>query len=159
MGVRGSAGGAVDVVVREAWWDRDGEAIRQVRTAVFLHEQGIPESLDFDGLDDRCFHVLAVTVKGKPVGTGRIEPGGRIGRLAVLPECRGRGIGRRLMFLLIAIALREGLRRITLHAQEPVIPFYEKLGFTRTGEPFFEAGIRHVAMTKTIGLQDLAEAS
>ena len=38
-------------------------------------------------------HVLAIAADREPVGTGRLEPCGKIGRVAVLREWRGTGVG------------------------------------------------------------------
>ena len=77
------------IAVLEAEWERDGAFIRAVRTAVFLTEQGIAHELDFDGRDADCAHVLALAPGGEPVGTGRVERDGHIGRVAVLAPWRG----------------------------------------------------------------------
>jgi predicted GNAT family N-acyltransferase len=64
-----------------------------VRRAVFIIEQGIAESDEWDSADVQCVHALALTAKRDAVGTGRLEPTGKIGRLAVLAEFRGLGLG------------------------------------------------------------------
>ena len=43
--------------VRLAGWGQDGATIHAVRNTVFTGEQGIAESLDFDGRDAQCVHV------------------------------------------------------------------------------------------------------
>ena len=65
----------------------DREAIYAIRRTVFIIEQAVPEEIEIDGLDPVARHVLAY-LDGNPVGTGRITPDGRIGRMAVLAECR-----------------------------------------------------------------------
>jgi len=137
-------------IIREATWDKDEPHLTQVRAAVFIQEQQVPACLDLDGRDPDCRHVLALDRNGRPVGAGRILPGGRIGRMAVLNGYRGRGIGRRMLELLIATARRMGLEQVTLGAQIAVIGFYERLGFVAHGEVFMDAGIPHRMMSRHI---------
>src|SRR5690606_28003462 len=60
--------------------------LRAVREAVFIREQGVPAGIEIDDLDPRCRYVLARDRHGRPIGTARLAPDGRIGRMAVLPE-------------------------------------------------------------------------
>src|SRR5690606_21065604 len=78
------------------------DALHAVRDAVFVREQGVPVALEHDALDRACVHVLARTPSGDAIGTGRLVPPGeglpaRIGRMAVLPAWRGRGVGATLL--------------------------------------------------------------
>ena len=50
------------------WSDRQAELI-SVRRAVFIEEQNVPESIEIDGKDPDCFHVLACDKSGNPIGT------------------------------------------------------------------------------------------
>jgi predicted GNAT family N-acyltransferase len=130
------------------WW-RDADAIRRVRADVFIREQGIPARLEWDGRDADCEHVLAQDVQGQALATARLMPDGRIGRMAVLDGWRRRGIGRRMLELLLQQARQCGLRVTYLHAQLDVADFYRKAGFRDAGEPFVEAGLPHVHMHHT----------
>jgi len=136
--------------VREADWQRDQAAIRSVRHAVFVIEQAIPAALEWDGLDRDCRHVLACRDAGGPVATGRLMPDGRIGRMAVLPAWRRRGIGRAMLALLLQLAASRGLPNAYLHAQRAVAGFYRREGFQESGAPFEAAGIVHVEMTRPL---------
>ena len=140
-----------EIVILNAVWEHDGDAIRAVRLAVFSGEQKIAEELDLDGRDPDCRHVLAVTAEGVPVGTGRIGADGHIGRVAVLAPWRRRGIGSRIMRQLIDHGLARGVRTFHLNAQEAALAFYEKLGFVAGGERFMEAGLPHRRMVKKQG--------
>ena len=137
--------------VADADWSRDQPGIRAVRHAVFVQEQGISERLEWDGRDGDCRHVVALTALAGIVATGRLRPGGRIGRMAVLPAWRGRGIGRELLERLLMLALQDGLRQVHVHAQQDVAGFYLHSGFRIAGQPFVAAGITHVAMEKMLG--------
>ena len=119
--------------------------IRRIRNAVFTREQGIAESIDFDGQDPAAAHVL-VSFGGKYVATGRILPDGHIGRLAVLTEYRRRGLGAQALLALVEHARDAGLERVYLGSQAHAVGFYENLGFTPCGEPYTEAGIQHIHM-------------
>ncbi|MEZ5540622.1 MAG: GNAT family N-acetyltransferase [Pseudomonadota bacterium] len=136
------------ISVRTADWRTDQAAIRAVRHAVFITEQGIPAALEWDGLDGDCRHVLAHTAAGVAVATGRLTLAGRIGRMAVLPAWRGHGVGRALLEQLLLQAAALGLQDVYLHAQRAAVAFYLRQGFQQTGVPFVAAGIEHVRMSR-----------
>lgn len=139
-----SAPGPFQVI--EADYGSDQAALRAVREAVFIHEQGVPAELELDALDPRCRHVLARDAAGIAIGTARLAPDGRIGRMAVLAGWRAHGVGSALLHALLRIAREAGLARVCLHAQDTAIDFYRRHGFTPVGERFEEAGIVHLAM-------------
>jgi len=131
-------------------WAVDRPRLQPVRREVFVTEQRVPEAEEWDDDDQVCVHVLALRNR-EPVGTGRISPAGKIGRLAVLSEFRGRGIGDRILLMLIEQARHRGLAEVTLNAQVHAMPFYERHGFKAQGEVFDEAGIPHRRMQKALG--------
>jgi len=126
-------------------WGTDHPALQKVRREVFIGEQQVPESEEWDDDDPVSVHALA-TLNREPVGTGRLNPAGKIGRIAVVAGMRGRGIGATILRRLLDEAYHRGLREPYLHAQLQAVPFYEKFGFTSEGEVFDEAGIPHVRM-------------
>jgi len=97
-------------------------------------------------MDAACLHVLASSGDGTPVGTGRLLPDGRIGRMAVLKAWRGCGAGSALLRELLALAREQGHGEVRLHAQTHALEFYRKHGFTPVGGEFMEAGIPHYEM-------------
>ncbi|NBI79669.1 GNAT family N-acetyltransferase [Anaerotruncus colihominis] len=123
-----------------------------VRDEVFTKEQGftIPDADAFDAISDH----MIVYIDGKPAATGRVyrdEHGAfHIGRIAVLKQYRGRQLGRLLMDRLEAAACEQGAEKIVLGAQLYAVPFYEKCGFTGTGERFFEEFCEHETLVKTV---------
>jgi predicted GNAT family N-acyltransferase len=132
--------------LREALWPDDEQRLRTVRYRVFVEEQGVPESLEWDGIDAQCRHLLALDAGGQPIGCGRLLPDGHVGRLAVLAHWRGRGVGAALLARLVALARESGHARVVLNAQTQALPFYARAGFTPCGPVFEEAGIAHQAM-------------
>ena len=131
-------------------WATTGSAIRAIRETVFIHEQGVPVELEWDGLDLSCAYVLAWNDRGEAIGTARMQQNGTIGRMAVLKDWRGRGVGRALLQTLLELATRQGLARVTLSAQIHALGFYERAGFHVVGEPFIDAGIPHRKMVKEL---------
>lgn len=129
---------------------RHGKALAAVRRSVFIEEQGVPETLEWDEFDAVSTHWLAVQTDGTPVGCARLLPDGHIGRMAVLPAWRGQGIGRALLEAALSHARANGVRIARLSAQIHAAGFYRRAGFTVEGESYVEAGILHVAMTKRL---------
>jgi predicted GNAT family N-acyltransferase len=127
-------------------WATGREDLMAVRFAVFVDEQGVPPALEADADDDRALHLLARTPAGIGIGTARLLPNGHIGRMAVLPDWRRRGIGGRLLDGAITAARRLGLHEARLHAQCHAIGFYARHGFRAEGPVFVEAGIDHRLM-------------
>ena len=132
-----------DFRLRLARWPQDQAALRQVRETVFVREQKVPLELEWDGLDDQCLHMLAEDRDGNPIGTGRLLPDGHIGRMAVLREWRGRGVGSALLRALMEEGRKQGFETMILAAQIQAMPFYEKAGFVAEGDVFDDAGIPH----------------
>lgn len=131
-------------------FDSAKEMIREVRTEVFVKGQDIPEELEWDGEDDSCFHVLSKDGSGRPIGTARMKPQGKIGRMAVLSSFRGRGVGRSMLLELLSLAREIGLHQVVLDAQMTAIPFYEQNGFRVSGPEFMDAGLLHRRMTLSL---------
>ncbi|MFI5981211.1 GNAT family N-acetyltransferase [Streptomyces sp. NPDC051555] len=151
------AGYEVRVVASEA----DRAACFAVRTEVFVIEQSVPESLEYDAYDAGAVHVLAVGPQG-PLGTGRLLHGaaavgktgspdvGSLGRLAVTKAARGLGVGAALVRAIEAEALRMGLGAVDLGAQTHALGFYERLGYVAYGPEFDDAGMPHRSMRRAL---------
>lgn len=135
-----------DFLVALTTWQTSASHLGALRREVFVLEQAVPESLEMDGRDEECVHALAEDLAGMVIGTARLLPEGRIGRVAVRQDWRGRGVGAALMRALMEAADSRGLPVLELHAQSWTVAFYEKLGFVAEGEEFEEAGILHRAM-------------
>jgi predicted GNAT family N-acyltransferase len=142
--------GAVDV--RPA---RDAAEVEQalaLRERVFAGEQGVDPAADRDGLDGEALQFVAVE-DGRVLGTCRVlirEGVARLGRMAVEPRVRGRGIGTRLLDEAEGGALAAGATIVRLHAQSAAVSLYARGGYAEVGEPFVEEGIDHVTMERAL---------
>src|SRR5688572_6541961 len=114
-------------------WASYHRQIMLIRRTVFVREQGVPESEEVDSMDPLCRFVLAIDIDDNPVGTARLLPDGRVGRMAVLKSYRGLGLGSLVLRELLKIAEEAGIKNLFLHAQLNAIPFYQKHGFIAEG--------------------------
>ncbi len=129
------------------------EACYDIRKAVFVQEQAVPLELEIDKYDDVATHFLLRDAEGTPLATARLlDKHGlaKIGRVAVMQEARGRGLGLRLMQFVVDEAQKRGFTEAVLDSQTYAIPFYERLGFTAEGEEFDDAEIPHFLMRRTL---------
>ncbi|MCM3636967.1 GNAT family N-acetyltransferase [Sporosarcina luteola] len=124
-----------------------------VRKKVFVEEQGVPLSLEIDEFDNTASHFIVYDER-QPIGAGRIReigPGiGKVERVCVLKEMRGKHLGNLIMHELENYAKSAEMTKIILNAQSYAVPFYEKLGYTVTSPEFMDADIPHRAMEKEI---------
>ncbi len=123
-------------------WEEAREEASRIRFVVFVEEQRVPREIELDARDAECVHALA-RLDGRAVGTGRLLPDAHIGRMAVLRECRGMGVGGAVLAALVGRARLRGDREVVLSAQVHAIPFYERHGFSAFGAVYEEAGIPH----------------
>ena len=133
-----------------------------VRCAVFVGEQECPIELEFDAQEDDCMHYVAVESRGDdviPLGTARWrgakldgKPAGKIERVAVMDEARGRGIAKAMMQAVIDDIEQDeqGFSAIILNSQDYAMRLYEKLGFVAYGDGNIDAEIPHHMMKKII---------
>lgn len=127
-------------------YQSDYEDLHYVRHLVFVVEQQIPVELEFDELDRQSHHFIIRDLQCCPIGTARLSPEGKIGRIAVLPEWRSQRVGQSLLRAVIEKARNLNLPKVTAHAQLTALGFYEKSGFTKKGDVFMEIGIPHQAV-------------
>jgi predicted GNAT family N-acyltransferase len=123
-----------------------------IRRIVFIEEQHVPEEIEIDEDDAQAFHALALD-GNEPVGCGRMVAHDgyvKIGRMAVLRERRGEGIGESILGFLMERARQQGFARAVLHAQLTAEGFYLKNGYTPEGHVFEEAGIAHRRMFREL---------
>jgi ElaA protein len=125
---------------------KDLQSCFEVRRAVFIEEQNVTEAEEMDGLDEGCLHILA-RQNDVPVGTARIIIEGetaKIGRVCVLSQARGTGIGAEIMREAMKVCENQsGVRKLKLGSQIHAMGFYEKLGFRAFGPIYLDADIEH----------------
>ena len=114
-------------------------------------EQQVPEDLEWDGLDANASHLLAKDAYGNAIGCARIitditNSSGKIGRMAVLQNSRGKGLGKALLLAAIEFCRENHWMDISLSAQTYALGFYEKAGFVVCSEVYMDAGIPHCDM-------------
>jgi predicted GNAT family N-acyltransferase len=131
--------------------------LHAVRERVFVHEHGLPRDQERDALDPLSVHVLARDAEGRPIGAGRLTPERMIGRMAVLPGWRGRGVGAALLDALLQQGRQRGWREVALAAHADAMPFYLRHGFAPIGEPLSMAGIAQQTMRRPLGLHAVEE--
>jgi predicted GNAT family N-acyltransferase len=123
------------------------EAAFAIRNRVFVIEQEVDASEEYDDEDEKSTHFIAY-LNGSPCGTARwrFKDKGiiKLERFAVEKDFRGLGVGEALVKAVIDdLPLAD---KVMMHAQLHAIPFYEKNGFETYGPEFEEAGIMHYAM-------------
>ena len=132
---------------------RDIAACLRLRRLVFIEEQGVGEAEELDGLDEAAIHLLALN-GGRAVGTARLlvqGATGKIGRVCVLPEARGLGLGAALIGAALDVLRGQaGVAVAYLGSQSHATGFYEKLGFVAEGDEFLDAGIPHRHMRRDL---------
>jgi predicted GNAT family N-acyltransferase len=133
--------------IRIMTWREALPHARPVRERVFIDEQAVPRELEWDEWDVASDHAVALDASGEAIGTARLLPDGRIGRMAVIKEWRGKGVGAALLAAMLVHARAKAMPRALLHAQIQAAGFYRKFGFSERGGEFLEAGIPHVEMT------------
>jgi predicted GNAT family N-acyltransferase len=131
-------------------WERARALAAPIRMRVFVEEQGVPRDIELDEHDVGSLHALAWDDAGRVIGTGRLLADGHIGRMAVLPEWRGKGVGSAILKRLIEAARARGDRSVALSAQVHAVSFYRAHGFSVQGAEYLEAGIRHQAMQREL---------
>jgi predicted GNAT family N-acyltransferase len=133
--------------------DVERDACYAVRMTVFVEEQQVPPWEELDADDETAQHFL-IADADTIIGTARLldkgDGVGKIGRVAVLKEYRGKQAGRQLMEHVISFG-EPTYDVLILDAQVAVIPFYERLGFVAEGDIFLDAAIEHRRMTRRSG--------
>ena len=140
----------INVEILRVDWKSHRDKLLSVRQEVFVVEQNVPIEEERDDYDPTATHFLAVDSDGSAIGTARVLSDGHIGRVAVLKALRGQGVGRLLTEAAIEYLRFNNFEEAKLNSQVQVIGFYEKLGFERHGDVFYECEIPHVAMSKRL---------
>ena len=136
--------------IKEVTWSTHGAELRLIREQVFINEQQVPATLEWDAYDAKAIHLLALDPVQQPIGCTRLLNNGTVGRMAVLKTWRGLGIGKALLNAAIAKCRQHQLKVVKLSAQAHAIPFYAQAGFTVCSESYLDANIEHVDMQLNI---------
>jgi len=126
-------------------WIDEHESLKMIRQKVFIEEQKVTSQLEWDGMDEEAIHFLAFKNE-KAIGCARafvIENYMQLGRMAVLKEYRGEGVGTALIEKAITTAKLNQLSAIYISAQCQAIDFYKKFGFEITSDIYLDAEILH----------------
>jgi len=123
--------------------------LKNIREKVFIQEQKVTPQLEWDGMDEKAIHFLVFNDKAA-IGCARaivIKDHMQLGRMAVLKEYRGQGIGSALLEKAMTIAKLNQLPAIYISAQCHAIDFYKKFGFEVKSDIYLDAEIPHRDMT------------
>lgn len=143
------------MIVKTVTQQSELESAFQIRTEIFIKEQNVPDSDEFDQFDilsDACIHVLAY-YDGKPVGTGRVRfvnNTAKLERICILKSYRKYKLGTAIVQHLEAVAKENGVASFILHGQTHAESFYTRLGYQPSSDVFIEDGIPHIEMKKRI---------
>ena len=137
------------IKILETTWAISEVHLRAVRTPVFIQEQLVTPKFEWDNIDATAVHVLA-TLNNEAIACLRIIDYHKIGRMAVLKQYRGNGLGAALLLAAVAICKTHGAQQITLSAQTHAISFYEKCGFKVSSAVYQDLHIPHVDMRMEI---------
>ena len=129
---------------------RDARALRE---RVLRRPLGLPlreidvrddaEEELFCAVDGEC---VVACLQLKPLDSATMK----LRQMAVEPRFQNSGVGSALVQFAEGWAREHGIGAIVLDARTAVLPFYEKLGYARKGEPFESVGIPHQKMAKTL---------
>lgn len=123
----------------------------QIREKVFVEEQRVPASEEYDEYEQSSQHFLAF-FNDVPCGTARwryTSKGVKLERFAVLPAYRSQKVGSALVQHLLEDVRKQQQaagKSIYLHAQLTAMPLYQKFGFNAIGDQFIECDIAHYTM-------------
>lgn len=140
-----------DFKFEEVDWIETSEEIKTVRQKVFIVEQHFETRMIEDHHDNYCHHILVRNRQNKVVACGRLNPDGRIGRIAVLMNYRCRGIGTAILDKLIAIAQQTQIPSLSLNAETELSQFYNQQKFRPVGPVFMKQGVPYQRMSKRLG--------
>lgn len=125
-----------------------------IRKEVFVKEQGVPPENELDEFEEHSTHIIGYDDQNhQPFACARFRPyedAVKIERVAILKDYRNYGYGHALMTAVEYFAKAQEHQCLVLNAQTQAQGFYEKLGYTPTGDVFLEENIEHIKMYKNI---------
>lgn len=124
-----------------------------IREKVFCDEQGYSLDMELDEQDKESLHVILCN-ENIPFATGRLywtsSDTIRFGRIAVLKEFRGNGIGKIILEVMMKKANSMGAKHLELDSQCYAIGFYEKSGFHICGDEHMDGHVPHKMMVRDL---------
>jgi N-acetylglutamate synthase-like GNAT family acetyltransferase len=132
-----------------------------IRRKVFIDEMKIPESVEYDGLDDLSMHVIVYEEarSKRAVATGRISFDGQcceISRIAVLKEYRNKQYGDFAVRMLLNKAFTSGIHVVMSRVNSESVEFFKKIGFHIMDKDIGNKDLAHYTMEITV--QDIKYA-
>lgn len=140
------------LVIRKTETKKEYFNALDIRKIVFIDEQNVPIELEIDEYDKCATHFIVIN-DDEIVGTARLvisDKNGKIGRMCILKEYRNKGIGSKLLSVIIEDSKRNNIDYLYLNAQINAMQFYEKNGFIVDGQEFMDAGIPHKQMVRVL---------
>ena len=114
-----------------------------------------PAGSEVDNIEEQCFHLMAVNDGDEVIAVARLQfnsdTEAQLRYMAVTTQYQRQGIGRRLINTLEAHASASACKRIVMHAREPAVGFYQRLGYSIDEKSYllFDE-IQHFRMSKTL---------
>ena len=130
--------------------DEGYEKVKFVREKVFVEENGIPASEEYDRNDEIAAHLYVEQEDGTPIAAARMYPDGKntvIGRIAVMKDFRAESYYEFCLRMLLYKGQTIPNERIVTEVPTEFAGLYEKFGFSYDSEPFMTRGEMHVAMS------------
>lgn len=133
-------------------YDKLCEDAKKLRTEVFVAEQGF--ETEFDDTDSKARHIVGYDGE-KPVAVCRYfydeeHKSYMIGRIAVIKECRGLHYGDKILSFAEQKIKQDGGKSVALSAQLRASGFYEKQGYKKHGDEYYDEYCPHALMTKVL---------
>ncbi|MEY2923756.1 MAG: hypothetical protein RLZZ337_296 [Bacteroidota bacterium] len=124
---------------------RDAELRKPLGLNLFEEDLSDEENqIHFVALENEMVVGVVILVPTYEQATGKLR------QMATSEEVRGKGYGKALVVALEEYAKQNGMNFILLHAREYAKGFYLKLGYEITSEVFYEVGIPHFEMKKSL---------
>ena len=142
----------MNFTVKQVAWQEYRKELQHIRSQVFIAEQKVSQTLEWDTLDNDAYHFLAFT-NSQPalaIGTARLLKTGKLTRMAVLAPYRRQGAGEEIFTSVAKTAIHYGITEIFAEAQVHALGFYMRLGFLTEGVEFYDAGIPHKKIHLTL---------
>ena len=128
----------------------------RIRKQVFYDDENAPETLYIIDEKDRDKNTLNLLgfANNIPVATARLikinDTICKIQRMSVLNKYRDKGYAKELLFFLENCAKEYKFKIIELDSSLKAVGFYEKYGYTRISDIFYEDNRPHIKLKKII---------